>query len=50
MKNLVKTADYLAEKLENTGKFTILSEKGGKGVPLVAFSLKEKKLYDEVRV
>lgn len=50
MKNLVLTADYLADKLESTGKFKILSERGGKGVPLVAFSLKEKKLYDEVNV
>jgi len=48
MKNVVLTADYLAKKLENTGKFVILSERNGKGVPLVAFRLKEKKLYDEV--
>lgn len=48
MQNLVRNADYLAEKLEQTGKFEILSERGGKGVPLVAFSLKEKKVYNEV--
>lgn len=47
MRNLVINADYLAERLEETGKFKILSEKGGKGVPLVAFSLLEKKVYDE---
>lgn len=48
MQNLVRNADYLAEKLEETGKFKILSARGGKGVPLVAFSLKEKKVYNEV--
>lgn len=48
MKNLVANADYLSEQLESTGKFTILSEKGGKGVPLVAFKLKQKAHYDEV--
>ncbi|KAI9353974.1 glutamate decarboxylase [Pilaira anomala] len=47
MKNLVANADYLSDQLENTGKFTILSEKGGKGVPLVAFKLKHKAHYDE---
>jgi glutamate decarboxylase len=47
MKNLILTADYLAEKLENTGNFVILSERSGKGVPLVAFHLKHKKIYDE---
>jgi glutamate decarboxylase len=50
MRNLIKNADYLAEKLEETGRFNILSEKGGRGVPLVAFSLKAKKIYDEVRI
>lgn len=49
MKNLILTADYLADKLENTGKFVILSERSGKGVPLVAFHLKQKKIYDEVK-
>jgi glutamate/tyrosine decarboxylase-like PLP-dependent enzyme len=49
MKNLILTADYLAEKLENTGNFVILSERSGKGVPLVAFHLKHKKIYDEVK-
>lgn len=48
MKNLVLNADYLAEQLEKTGNFKILSERGGRGVPLVAFCLTEKKIYDEV--
>ncbi|KAG0759436.1 hypothetical protein G6F57_009192 [Rhizopus arrhizus] len=48
MTNLVKTADYLADKLEETGLFTILSPRHGKGIPLVACSLKDKeKIYDE---
>jgi glutamate decarboxylase len=51
MKNLTLTADYLAEKLEGTGHFQILSARHGHGVPLVAFSLKEKKrVYDEVNI
>jgi glutamate decarboxylase len=47
MKNLTLTADYLAEKLEDTGYFEILSARNGQGVPLVAFHLKQKKIYDE---
>ncbi|RCI02687.1 hypothetical protein CU098_012033 [Rhizopus stolonifer] len=48
MKNLVSTADYMASKLQATGKFNILSEHGGKGVPLVAFNFKKtKEYYDE---
>lgn len=50
MTNLVKNADYLSEKLKETGKFSILSETGGRGVPLVAFNLKAKKVYDEFDV
>ncbi|KAI8085832.1 glutamate decarboxylase [Gilbertella persicaria] len=50
MKNLVSTADYMASKLQATGKFNILSEHGGKGVPLVAFNFKKtKEYYDEVK-
>ena len=49
MTNLVKTADYLADKLEETGLFKILSPRNGKGIPLVACSLKDRgKIYDEV--
>ncbi|KAI7889522.1 glutamate decarboxylase [Mucor mucedo] len=47
MKNLISNADYLSDQLEATGKFNILSEKSGRGLPLVAFSLKAKKVYDE---
>lgn len=48
MTNLIRNADYLSDQLEATGKFNILSEKNCKGLPLVAFNLKEKKCYDEV--
>lgn len=48
MKNLINNADYLSDQLEATGKFNILSEKSGRGLPLVAFNLKAKKFYDEV--
>jgi glutamate decarboxylase len=33
--------------LEKTGHFEIMSEGNGRGLPLVAFRLKEKKHYDE---
>lgn len=48
MLNLTRTADYLATKLEDLG-FLILSEKSGKGLPLVAIRLDEDdpKQYDE---
>ncbi|KAL0093697.1 glutamate decarboxylase [Phycomyces blakesleeanus] len=45
--NLVRTADYLAERLDKTGRFIILSEKEGRGLPLVAFRLKNECYYDE---
>ncbi|OZJ01994.1 hypothetical protein BZG36_04690 [Bifiguratus adelaidae] len=48
MNNLTCTSDYLAGCLEKTGRFTILSETGGKGLPLVAWKLKEKHHYDEL--
>ncbi|CAO3701368.1 unnamed protein product [Rhizopus stolonifer] len=48
MTNLVKTADHLADRLEATGSFEILSPRHGNGIPLVACSLKDKnKIYDE---
>ncbi|CEJ89904.1 Putative Glutamate decarboxylase [[Torrubiella] hemipterigena] len=39
MSNLIRTADYLTENLEESG-FVIMSEKSGKGLPLVAFRFK----------
>ncbi|BFZ64741.1 hypothetical protein YB2330_005893 [Saitoella coloradoensis] len=47
MQNLTDDADYFANTIEATGRFTILSERSGKGLPLVAFKLKEKTHYDE---
>jgi glutamate decarboxylase len=49
MLNLTRTADYLAANLEQIGMI-ILSKKGGEGLPLVAFKLKEGKLYDEFQL
>lgn len=48
MTNLTRTADYLSNSLEQLG-FIIMSQKSGKGLPLVAFRLDEKleKHYDE---
>lgn len=39
MSNLTRTADYLTEVLERDG-FVIMSERGGQGLPLVAFRFK----------
>ncbi|KAI8374989.1 glutamate decarboxylase [Choanephora cucurbitarum] len=47
MTNLTETADHLAERLEATGHFQILSETQGRGLPLVAFRLKDKRHYNE---
>ena len=52
MTNLTRTADYLAASLAHLG-FIILSQGGGKGLPLVAFHLdnsKEKLHFDEFDV
>ncbi|KAF2735618.1 glutamate decarboxylase [Polyplosphaeria fusca] len=51
MLNLTRTADYLAANLENLG-FIILSERSGKGLPLVACRLDEDlgKQYDEFAI
>ncbi|RDW85831.1 putative glutamate decarboxylase [Coleophoma crateriformis] len=48
MTNLTRTADYLSDSLEQLG-FTIMSQRNGKGLPLVAFriSKSQKKEYDE---
>lgn len=48
MTNLTRTADHLAECLKATGRFEILSEGNGKGLPLVAFCIKGDQHYDEV--
>ncbi|GAT28788.1 glutamate decarboxylase [Aspergillus luchuensis] len=49
MTNITRTADYLAEQLEQLG-FVIMSERGGKGLPLVAFRLpadRDSEQFDE---
>lgn len=48
MTNLTRTADYLSESLEQLG-FIIMSQKNGKGLPLVAFRINPEadKHYDE---
>ncbi|KAI8333421.1 glutamate decarboxylase [Chlamydoabsidia padenii] len=47
MTNLTKTADHLADCLRESGRFEILSEGNGNGLPLVAFSLKGEQHFDE---
>ena len=51
MTNLTRTADYLSDSLTQLG-FIIMSQKSGKGLPLVAFRLnpKSKKHYDEFAI
>lgn len=51
MSNLTHTSDYLATCLEKLG-FVIMSQKGGKGLPLVAFRLDpaKKHHYDEFTI
>jgi glutamate decarboxylase len=51
MNNLTRTADYLSNSLEQLG-FIIMSEKSGKGLPLVAFRIDPKagKHYDEFAI
>ncbi|KAL3490157.1 pyridoxal phosphate-dependent transferase [Aspergillus germanicus] len=48
MVNITRIADYLAEQLEQLG-FIIMSQRRGRGLPLVAFRLPEDRgeLYDE---
>ncbi|KAK9328902.1 pyridoxal phosphate-dependent transferase [Lipomyces starkeyi] len=48
MSNLTRTADYLSDSLHQLG-FVIMSQKGGAGLPLVAFRLDQSadKHYDE---
>jgi len=47
MMNLTNDADYLADELEEQGKWTIMSARGVDGLPLVAFRLKDKHNFDE---
>ncbi|KAI8365339.1 glutamate decarboxylase [Radiomyces spectabilis] len=47
MKNLTATADHLADALISIGRFEILSERGGRGLPVVAFRLKGNNTFDE---
>ncbi|KAI8137411.1 glutamate decarboxylase [Fennellomyces sp. T-0311] len=47
MSNLTATADHLANRLDATGRFTILSQGEGLGLPLVAFKLNAPHHYDE---
>ena len=49
MWNITRIADHLSERLDAMGRFEILSEGEGKGLPLVAFRLKDGHHYDEVR-
>ncbi|EAU36671.1 glutamate decarboxylase [Aspergillus terreus NIH2624] len=48
MVNITRIADYLAEQLEQLG-FIILSQRRGRGLPLVAFRLKDERegTFDE---
>ncbi|CAG8783503.1 6326_t:CDS:2, partial [Acaulospora morrowiae] len=51
MNNLMDVSRNLADRLEKTGKFTILSDRTGNGLPLVAFRLAAKDIhYDEFDV
>ncbi|EAU32039.1 glutamate decarboxylase [Aspergillus terreus NIH2624] len=48
MMNLIKIGDYLSDELRKLG-FIIMSDSGGRGLPLVAFRLQkdDDRLYDE---
>ncbi|KAL7413010.1 pyridoxal phosphate-dependent transferase [Mrakia frigida] len=46
MSNIQNTSDFIAEELVKTGRFTIMSEGEGKGLPLIAFELH----YDELAI
>ncbi|GAA6059938.1 hypothetical protein JCM10212_003078 [Sporobolomyces blumeae] len=54
MENVTSTADYLAKEIEQIGNgelFEIMSDSGGKGLPLVAWRVKrEDKGYDEFAI
>jgi len=51
--NLIRTSDFLAEEILKMGdgeKFVLMSDTGGKGLPLVAWRLKEQGDYDEFAI
>ncbi|THH16691.1 hypothetical protein EW146_g3992 [Bondarzewia mesenterica] len=53
MTNLTKTADFLADMVagfDGGNKFVLMSKKGGEGLPLVAWRLKNKEHYDEFAI
>lgn len=53
MTNLTKTADYLGQEILKLGggdRFELLSESGGKGLPLVAWRFKNEEKYDEFTI
>ncbi|KAF8323750.1 glutamate decarboxylase [Clavulina sp. PMI_390] len=53
MTNLTRTADYLADEILKIGggnRFELLSEKSGKGLPLVAWRFKGQEKYDEFAI
>lgn len=53
MTNLTTIADTLADgisKINNGELFEIISDGGGKGLPLVAFKLKKELKYDEFAI
>ncbi|GAA5907708.1 hypothetical protein JCM6882_008953 [Rhodosporidiobolus microsporus] len=52
MNNLIKVSDFLADEVLSIGDdmFELLSEKNGKGLPLVAWRIKKEKPYDEFAI
>jgi hypothetical protein len=53
MQNLTNDADWFAEQVERIqdgNKFVIMSERSGKGLPLVAWRLKNQEDYDEFAI
>ena len=53
MNNLTNTADYLAEEIANMddgSRFELMTETGGKALPLVAWKLRKGCLYDEFAI
>lgn len=51
MLNVTRVADYLSDELEKLG-FIIMSERSGRGLPLVAFRLRndDSRLFDEFAI
>ncbi|GAA5973579.1 hypothetical protein JCM11641_007131 [Rhodosporidiobolus odoratus] len=52
MTNLTKVADYLGDEVlaMGDGMFELMSERSGKGLPLVAWRIKKDKPYDEFAI